>query len=206
VLAVLTVKYQKEKLMLQKINDPVSIVVSGGADSAILLYLLLRNQESTVHITTLTNKQKFYRNAVPASNVVKFCVNATGNNNITHKFLYEDYQNDKSFTKMIESMETKIKIMGLTDLPPKDSQLDIPVLPKNDIRNNPSPRNLWKGDMYFPFANMNKKDIAKIYIKNDLLDTLFPLTTSCESLDDITGHCGLCWWCKERLWAFGRLV
>jgi len=191
--------------MIHEIDEPVSIIVSGGADSALLLWLLLKVQKNTVHITTLTNKQKFYRNVVPAANVVKFCVDATGNNNITHKFLYEDYQNDDSFSKLIESMETRIKIMGLTDLPTQDSNLDIPVLPQNDIRNYPAPRDLWKGDMYFPFANINKKDLAKIYEDNGLVDTLFPLTMSCESLNNVVDHCGQCWWCKERLWGFNKL-
>ena len=192
--------------MIHEIDEPVSIIVSGGADSALLLWLLLKVQKNTVHITTLTNKQKFYRNVVPAANVVKFCVDATGNNNITHKFLYEDYQNDDSFSKLIESMETRIKIMGLTDLPTQDSNLDIPVLPQNDIRNYPAPRDLWKGDMYFPFANINKKDLAKIYEDNGLVDTLFPLTMSCESLNNVVDHCGQCWWCKERLWGFNKLL
>jgi len=191
--------------MIHEIDEPVSIIVSGGADSALLLWLLLKVQKNTVHITTLTNKQKFYRNVVPAANVVKFCVDATGNNNITHKFLYEDYQNDDSFSKLIESMETRIKIKGLTDLPTQDSNLDIPVLPQNDIRNYPAPRDLWKGDMYFPFANINKKDLAKIYEDNGLVDTLFPLTMSCESLNNVVDHCGQCWWCKERLWGFNKL-
>ena len=192
--------------MIQKFPEPVSIIVSGGADSAILLYLLLKQQKHTVYITTLTNKQKFYRNVIPAANVVKFCVDATGNNNISHKFLYEDYQDDVAFDKLLQSMETKTKIMGLTDLPTVDSNLEIPLLPENDIRNSPAPRDLWRGDMYFPFANLNKKDIAQLYKDNNLIDTLFPLTTSCETLDRLDKHCGTCWWCKERQWAFGRLV
>ena len=192
--------------MLQEINESVSVIVSGGADSAILLYLLLKQQKHTVHITTLTNKEKFYRNAIPAANVVNFCVNSTGNNNITHKFLYADAQNDDAFTNMIQSMETRIKIMGLTDVPTPDSNLEIPVLPVNDIRNSPAPRELWRGDMYFPFANLNKKDIANLYIEHNLLEKLFPITTSCESLDNVTKHCGECWWCKERQWAFNRLT
>jgi 7-cyano-7-deazaguanine synthase in queuosine biosynthesis len=34
---------------------------------------------------------------------------------------------------------------------------------------------------------------------------LFPFTRSCETDAHTTGHCGHCWWCKERLWAFGYL-
>lgn len=192
--------------MIEKINNSVSIIVSGGADSALLLYFLLKVQTDTVHIKTLTNKQKFYRNVLPAVNIVKFCSEKTNNNNITHTFLYEDFQDNKSFDKLIQSIDTKIKIMGVTDVPSADSDLDIPTLPENDIRNNPKPRDVWQGDWFFPFANLNKREIAELYKNNDLLETLFPLTMSCESLENVDGHCGECWWCKERIWGFGRLV
>ena len=47
-----------------------------------------------------------------------------------------------------------------------------------------------------------------------IVDELFPLTRSCESEEKgqqmLDGgpeeHCGKCWWCLERQWAFGRLV
>jgi 7-cyano-7-deazaguanine synthase in queuosine biosynthesis len=63
-----------------------------------------------------------------------------------------------------------------------------------------------------------------MYIDNDLLDTLLPLTYSCEAvygntqfdkvkLDTLISpgiheeeHCGRCWFCLERAYAFGRLV
>ena len=61
-----------------------------------------------------------------------------------------------------------------------------------------------------PFFVINKKWEAEVYKDLNLLDTLFPLTRSCEGSDYETGnytfHCGKCWWCEERMWAFGRLV
>lgn len=63
--------------------------------------------------------------------------------------------------------------------------------------------------MNVPFWKINKKQIAKIYEYYNLTDTLFPLTWSCESKKEHNGwwtyHCGKCWWCKERMWGFGRL-
>lgn len=61
-----------------------------------------------------------------------------------------------------------------------------------------------------PFRLMDKKDIAAIYKEKDLVDSLYPYTRSCESLDEdlweSLEHCGKCWWCEERIWAFGRLT
>ena len=54
--------------------------------------------------------------------------------------------------------------------------------------------------------NMDKKDLALIYKEHNLLSTLFPITRSCvtETMN-FDAHCGECWWCKERIWAFGKL-
>ena len=58
----------------------------------------------------------------------------------------------------------------------------------------------------FPFTNMNKKEIANMYRKENLHE-LYKLTISCESRNDIGPvHCDDCWWCMERKWAFGDYV
>ena len=64
---------------------------------------------------------------------------------------------------------------------------------------------IW-GSIYTPFINMDKKDLALIYKEHNLLSTLFPITRSCitETMN-FDAHCGECWWCKERIWAFGKL-
>lgn len=55
-----------------------------------------------------------------------------------------------------------------------------------------------------PYYNLNKKDLAKMYEDQGLMDSLFPVTRSCEDDNLLTGHCGKCWWCCERKWAFGK--
>lgn len=65
-----------------------------------------------------------------------------------------------------------------------------------------------------PFTNIDKRAIYELYFNHGIVDELFPLTRSCESeakgqqmLDGgKEEHCGKCWWCLERQWAFGRLV
>ena len=55
-----------------------------------------------------------------------------------------------------------------------------------------------------------------MYKEANLLDELYPITRSCE-YDPTSnyfkniknpgiGHCGKCWWCEERKWAFGTLT
>ena len=59
--------------------------------------------------------------------------------------------------------------------------------------------------VYNPFINHNKKHIARLYKALGVEDTLFPVTRSCENDSYPDSHCGNCWWCYERKWAFGRL-
>jgi len=50
-----------------------------------------------------------------------------------------------------------------------------------------------------------------MYTELDVMDSLFPVTRSCEWKESMGGddpgleHCGTCWWCEERLWAFNKL-
>ena len=54
---------------------------------------------------------------------------------------------------------------------------------------------------------VNKKFIAQCYKDYNLMDKLYPLTASCIGYADTTNYftepCKTCWWCKEKLWAFG---
>ena len=58
---------------------------------------------------------------------------------------------------------------------------------------------------YIPLYNHNKKDIAKLYKHFELEKKLLPVTRSCENDSHADSHCGHCWWCHERIWAFNSL-
>ena len=57
-----------------------------------------------------------------------------------------------------------------------------------------------------PFVQHHKGHVAELYKRYDLIDSLLPLTRSCEGwdymTDGFTKECGECWWCMERSWAF----
>lgn len=58
-----------------------------------------------------------------------------------------------------------------------------------------------------PFVQIDKKWIAGMYEQLGLMDELFPLTASCigdnEDSKFYTEPCKKCFWCYEKLWAFG---
>jgi hypothetical protein len=55
--------------------------------------------------------------------------------------------------------------------------------------------------IWSPFINLNKQHIADMYYDENLMDDLFPLTKSCISRTQTP--CYNCFWCREKHWAFG---
>lgn len=60
-----------------------------------------------------------------------------------------------------------------------------------------------------PFARFDKREVYRTFEAYGVLDSLFPYTWSCEHNDQIKDddpvHCGKCYFCMERIYAFGRL-
>lgn len=202
----------------------IGINVSGGADSALLLFLTMKYYNTSIKILTLGNNQRHRKNVKAAMNVVERCIQLTGNTNITHNIHYTEIQNYESLSKMIsyhrKNNDVDVMLGGRTQNPPKDItdrfKLGVTEDDRNpDVKQSTIIRVDDKIVGYKPFVNTNKKIIASLYEKYDLVDKLFSITRSCEYdptseyfnniKDPEMGHCGKCWWCEERKWAFGRL-
>ena len=74
------------------------------------------------------------------------------------------------------------------------------------VRNEPHNRDAYRGDLYAPYINANKRFVAGVYKENGLMDDLFHFTGSCVGdaikTDNYNKECGTCFWCKEKEWAF----
>ena len=196
-------------------DKPVSLSFSGGADSALLLYILLANTTETLHVYTFASRLKQFRNALAATRVLTACCSLTGNYHVEHHIVYIDQQSPEA---MYPSMRSQLARDGssclytaMTRLPPQSVQEGFcQQLPPQliDLRNDQTVRPLYyeRNTRYTPFINLNKQDIARMYLHLDLRSRLYPLTRSCEGpLGQWDKHCGSCWWCDERAWAFGTL-
>jgi len=202
-------------------DGPVGINLSGGADSAILLYYLMKHSKDKIHIFSLGNNDKRRVNISVATEVVEKCIQLTGNINIAHHINYCEtqtgdtvYVTPKQFT---EEKRVKIVYSGLTANPPKEvlDTFKLKSLELDDRAPNVNRDVLSLDDTkYSPWANIDKRKIASMYKEENLIEKLFPITRSCEYdpthhyfRDDVkdpgAGHCGECWWCEERYWAFG---
>ena len=120
-------------------------------------------------------------------------------------------------TKALDKQEVDIVYLGITNFPPKEIYLTFDKQQEewqNRLRNDQETHPLFgliiesltlDNRTYVPFRNHNKQDIAGLYRLLDLEKTLLLITRSCEDDDHPDSHCGKCWWCQERIWAFGSL-
>jgi len=203
-------------------DAPTGISCSGGADSSLLLYFLMKYSNDKIYILSTGNKAKQFKNVTITNNVIQKCIELTGNLNIEHHSTFCDHQTNSSlFDKVDYYRKNKlinVFYTGITANPPKhitDTFIDEvtevnrnPTIMKDVLHNN--------NKTYTPWINIDKKKLGQIYKEYNLIDSLFVHTRSCEwvpsyqgysaeGLNIGLGHCGKCWWCQEREWGFGRL-
>ena len=67
---------------------PIGISCSGGCDSSLLLYLLMKHSSDKLHIFTTGNNDRNRYNVIVANNIIEKCIQLTGNSNIEHHSSY----------------------------------------------------------------------------------------------------------------------
>ncbi len=220
-------------------NGPIGVSVSGGVESALLLYILMSNADNHIYIYNILEPGRELASDPPFHDVVSTCSLLTGNKNFTVRQLKVSQQAPDVYFKFLkdrlDSKEVDIIYQGITNFPAEEewktwgttqptwhieTRSDKKIKPlfglKFELGNETDFSTVTDSGekidnleidtrVYVPFVNLNKKNIAEMYRILDLEQTLFPKTRSCET-EDYIGHCGNCFWCSERLWAFGHLV
>lgn len=210
-------------------DGPIGIMLSGGADSSILFYILAKYATGPIHVISCGNGNTNNHEPVNALRVINKCIELTGNRNVFFNAFWVDHKtpmsmisNNKVFAdagvSMLYNAFTKPPKEGIITNFDNDGRIAVGgtdpgiVLPNYWTQEHSSfISKVFKFDVelkrpfYTPFININKQEIAKLYEELNVLLELFPVTRSCESLTLTTGHCGTCWWCKERMWAFSKL-
>ena len=208
----------------------IGVAVSGGTDSALLLYILMKHATSRIHIISCANGLTNNQEPVNALKITNEIMKLTGKKNVyftTH--WAENKQLNTTFQKelIVDTLKLDIMYFGFTRPPPEGAIVDFDVIGSaavGGVDKELTRQTYWSKDeeltsifgpkangfkfplaVASPFININKKEIARLYKSLDI-ETLYSMTRSCESLTALDVHCGKCWWCKERLWAFGKLV
>lgn len=211
---------QTVRIILPNRIKNVGLKISGGADSAIVGYMLSKyvvEERPDITIIPITVKQigRAFQEQF-SKQVLDFLKNEFGNifgnhyiRTSTHRTVYAKTQEDL-VEELYQNNIIDCHFVGITQNPP------INISPKKGIRkNDPGPgehrsafttrKTVLDARVYRPLININKKGVKELYDTFNLMDRLFPLTRSCEAdTDDFSKHCQQCWFCAERYYGFGR--
>jgi len=208
----------------------IGISISGGADSALLAYLICSNSDAEIHFTNQIRMWKTRPWQGPiVDNVISWFKDRFTNQFYIHKNLVPpeleeptDYLIKDEYGKMKSG--NRIILRSYNEYIAHQYQLDalyggITLNPDVDIEGKVAERDTghilphFKHmgiDICHPFVYTKKDWIIRQYYKHNIED-LLNLTRSCEGefrgLDyttytpgDIVPECGECFWCKERQW------
>lgn len=205
--------------------NTVGIQVSGGLDSALLLYLTAKAiQENNLDIKIqpisvfIPSKVK---NIASTEAIIAKVRELTEADFIKDGLIFDmpeeettthDGKKDKFFVDMIrglfESGKIDFEFNGNTKNPPEQFRKNW----KNDEhrqKNRDSASSIYTtAYSASPHYNMDKADIINLYLKYNIFDQIVPLTCSCdENLEfvhrkKLNVPCGSCWWCEERNYGF----
>lgn len=165
------------------------VFLSGGMDSALLLYLVAKEAPSCIQPFTVAKHDG--------------------------AALYVQPIIDWISTRLRVKIETPI-IVGNPDLPHEEiighavkqvlrhKLADVIYIGDNiyldeQLPNGPIRVRFMHKAVKYPLFDMTKADILKMYIQHDLME-LLPFTHTCT--EQAIGRCHECWQCRERAWAF----
>ena len=178
----------------------VGVFVSGGWDSAVLLYLvwskcLKQGNELCVYTVPKLDGAVNY-----AEKVVEWCRYKLIAQRVEHKIVGDISANDPS------SYVTSGVIEALTS-----REVDLVYVAVTKYYDGMEPdhdrqhASQYGGEHVClqPFHNITKDQTVQLAFDLGIAEDIMDITHSCTELDE--GRCGYCPWCKERQWAFEKI-
>jgi|APGre2960657373_1045057.scaffolds.fasta_scaffold00053_25 7-cyano-7-deazaguanine synthase in queuosine biosynthesis len=180
-------------------GNRIGVLVSGGADSAILLYLLAKlNIESLepVELIPFTVPKKIDNAMMFAESVVNYVNNLL---DIKLDGPYPVGELDSHYSKIIRTgaeaavinFNLDCIVFGSQQVPPSEFKM-LGIYPNRPSSIDEHPK------VYCPFALVDKRHTMDLYRIYDRLD-LLSLTHSCT--EKAIGRCNECFNCSERTWS-----
>lgn len=212
-------------------SGKVGVLMSGGADSSLLAYLLARTIKTNhlnveVYPVTAELLARPY-NLRHSTQVINWIEKALDFEFSLHlSFIVPNHQNKLSdqekvaiksdYTRdFMERFNLDFYYSGLTSNPPVEDLPSGEFSHRHDERDDES----WKKEqesksgLMCPFIWTDKRGIANLYRKLNLFGEMLPLTRSCEAEREETDFCTKdcfdvrapgdeCYWCRERKYGF----
>lgn len=172
------------------------ILLSGGIDSAILLYLLIKvNPNIQIQPFTIakTDGAYLYADPIIAHFNKKFNLMIPQTIVVGDPTVYHRLQSTTAVREIFEKYPVDYLYIGLNQNPPELANL--PGAPVRDTKStNPQ--------IILPFVDLYKHNILE-FMYADNQEDLIDITHSCT--EQSVGRCNQCWQCTERAWAFEKL-
>jgi hypothetical protein len=172
------------------------ILLSGGIDSAILLYLLIKeNLNIQIQPFTIAKTDGAYLYADPIIDHFnkKFNLMIPKTIVVGDPTVYHRLQSTTAVKEIFEKYPVDYLYIGLNRNPPELANL--PGAPVRDTKStNPQ--------IILPFVDLYKHNILE-FMYDDNQEDLIDITHSCT--EQSVGRCNQCWQCTERAWAFEKL-
>lgn len=178
--------------MLGKVlsTDIVGIMLSGGMDSALLLYLIASTFKNKVVTFTVPKTDGA---AIYVNGIIDWVNKKTNRDILYSKLIGNPFINHSAIiNNAIKQIKNDYDVLYFAGNSYPDNIL--PNGPKRTRRYNPK--------HVQPFFNCYKTDIVRAYIEYDLME-LLSLTHTCT--EQLVGRCNKCWQCRERIWAFNEV-
>lgn len=204
----------------------IGIKVSGGADSAIVLYMLAKyimeehgQENAEIHVITCNSVEKMFQ-VHHAKKVMDKVAELTGITYAGHHTAIVSAESDETYIggqkefldKLYADGIIECNLNGITAIPspedcPEMNEGLVGQIIDERVRSGEKKPHI-SGKSFRPVINLDKRGIAELYRNLGVEKELYPITRSCEGNRDTTRiehQCGKCWTCRERIWAFGYL-
>jgi 7-cyano-7-deazaguanine synthase in queuosine biosynthesis len=204
----------RDDLILELPKGPIGISFSGGADSSLLVYLVLNQiREEPVHLFTVSMVERNLNQYKTSADVLtKICQLTNNYNVIQHISVYNTVIDSSTCLQdypkklLYEQQVIKSMLYGDNSNPPADSGIENFEMLNEHSRSPLYTRSVQVSPGQFcPLTNLNKQDIVKIYCEQGIMESVFPLTKSCGMTGYGKDPCGTCWFCAERSWGLAAL-
>ena len=175
------------------LSKQYGIMLSGGLDSAILLYLLIQ-QEPKIQLQPFTIP-KFDGSMLYVDPIIdyvskKFNVKIPKTIEVGDPTVHHRLQSTIAAGEILTKHNVDFLFNALNQNPPELNHL--PGAPQRDKKSG-------HRKILMPFVELYKDQILSLITDIELIN----LTHSCT--EQQVGRCKVCWQCTERAWAFSRL-
>ena len=171
-------------------NNKIGVLLSGGMDSALLLYLLALYTPNQINCYTVPK----HDGADLYVNSIIDWINTRLKKNIEHSFRVgnPNLHHEHIVGNALYLLKNECDIFYLAGN----------AYPPSILPNGPRRVRVQSVNVKQPFFDCYKTDILQGYVTWGVTD-LLKLTHSCT--EQKIGRCNECWQCKERAWAFNEL-